>query len=81
MKFHRQHPIGPYIANFAYYSAKLVIELDGGQHAEREQYDRKRSEVLKREGWRVLRFWNLDVLRDPESIVETVLAVVAASES
>jgi very-short-patch-repair endonuclease len=77
LKFRRQHPIGANIADFACDSAKLVIELDGGQDAEREQYDQKRSDALKRDGWRVLRFWNPDVLRDPESIIETVLAAVA----
>ena len=81
LKFRRQHPIGPYIADFACYSAKLVVELDGGQHADNVEHDEKRTEALTRDGWRVLRFWNPDVLRDPQSIVETILAAADPSRT
>ena len=61
-RFRRQHPIGPYIADFACIEAKLVIELDGGQHQTQETYDGQRSEFLRAQGWRELRFWNNEVL-------------------
>jgi|SRR5688572_4791403 len=60
-KFRRQVPIGPFIADFACYEAKLIIELDGSQHGEDELYDSRRDAELKRRGFRVLRFWNGDL--------------------
>jgi very-short-patch-repair endonuclease len=79
-KFRRQHPIGPYIADFACFSAKLVIELDGGQHAERIQYDEQRRLVLERAGWRVIRFGNPDVLANAEGVAETVLTALSKQQ-
>jgi very-short-patch-repair endonuclease len=73
-KFRRQHPIGPYIADFACFTGKLVVELDGGQHAERVDYDEQRTAAMQREGWRVLRFWNPDVMSNAEGVAETILA-------
>ena len=78
--FRRQAPIGIYIADFAWHAGKLVVELDGSQHAEaRLAYDTKRTEWLQSQGYRVLRFWNNDVLNTPRSVGEAVLA--AANES
>ena len=57
-KFRRQHPIGPYIVDFVCLSAKLVVELDGGQHAGQRSYDEKRDAFLSERGFRVLRIWN-----------------------
>ncbi|MCY4618976.1 MAG: DUF559 domain-containing protein [Chloroflexi bacterium] len=71
-RFRRQHPIGPYIADFACVAERLVIELDGGQHADRNQEDEARTLDLEALGFRVLRFWNDDVLRDLDSVVERV---------
>jgi very-short-patch-repair endonuclease len=75
MHFRRQAPIGIYIADFAWYDGKLVIELDGSQHVEkRRDYDRKRAAWLQSQGYRVLRFWNNDVLKSPRSVGEAILA-------
>ena len=63
-KFRRQYPIGPYIADFACVEIRLIVELDGGQHAEEHArvYDGQRTAYLKSRGFRVRRFWNVDVL-------------------
>ena len=74
-KFVRQMPIGPYFADFACRSEKLVIELDGSQHAE-SSYDRRRDEFMRNEGFSVLRFWNVDMLKNPTSVCETILAAL-----
>jgi len=74
-KFHRQHPLGPFIADFACIEHRLVIEADGGQHAESET-DGRRTKWLERHGWRVLRFWNTDILTKTEDVQETILAVL-----
>src|SRR5262249_4138160 len=72
-KFKRQQPIGPYIVDFVCLSARLVIEVDGGQHLENEA-DVVRDAWLRREGFDVLRVWNNDVLMQIESVLEHVLA-------
>lgn len=72
-KFKRQFPIGPFIADFACAELKLIIEADGGQHADRQSYDERRTRWLESEGWRVLRFWNNEVLENIEGVTETVL--------
>jgi very-short-patch-repair endonuclease len=66
-KFRRQHPLGSYVLDFACLEQKLVVEVDGGQHAESER-DRQRTAWLEAQGWRVIRFWNNDVLSNPESV-------------
>ena len=73
--FRRQAPIGIYIADFVWHGGKLVVELDGSQHADaRAAYDTKRTEWLQSQGYRVLRFWNNDVLKSPRSVGEAILA-------
>ncbi|PBC00462.1 DUF559 domain-containing protein [Mesorhizobium sp. WSM3860] len=74
-KFVRQMPIGPYFVDFACRSKKLIVELDGSQHAE-SSYDRRRDEFMRGEGFSVLRFWNFDVLKNTRSVCETILAVL-----
>ncbi|HEY7553575.1 MAG TPA: endonuclease domain-containing protein [Candidatus Binatia bacterium] len=71
-KFRRQQPIGNYIVDFACLEKRLVVELDGGQHAEQSSYDIKRDEWLRGAGFRVLRFWNHDVLKNPLSVKERI---------
>ncbi len=72
-KFRRQHPIPPYIADFACPARKLVVELDGRYHDETVERDQNRDAVLTEQGWRVLRFSNVQLMRERESIVRTVL--------
>jgi adenine-specific DNA-methyltransferase len=75
MHFRRQAPIGNYIADFAWHDGKLVIEVDGGQHAQaRQAYDVRRTAWLESQGYRVLRFWNIDVLRTPRVVGEAIVA-------
>jgi very-short-patch-repair endonuclease len=70
-KFVRQFPIGPHIADFACRSAKLVIELDGGQHATSET-DAARTRLIEAHGYHVIRFWNHDVLSNIEGVLEAI---------
>jgi very-short-patch-repair endonuclease len=71
-KFRRQHPIGPYFADFCAIKQRLVIELDGGQHAELSQEDEIRTSFLKSRDYRVLRFWNDQVLADIEEVLNAI---------
>jgi len=68
-RFNRQVPIGPFICDFAARTAKVVIELDGGQHAKRTIEDHRRTRFLVSRGYRVLRFWNNDVLENVEGVL------------
>ncbi len=71
-KFVRQESIGPYIADLVCRDCKLAIEIDGGQHAENPR-DQVRDAYLVSEGYRVLRFWNSDVLTNMNGVLETIL--------
>jgi very-short-patch-repair endonuclease len=75
-KFRRQVPIDRYFADFACLDAKLIVELDGGQHAEQVAYDAGRTEALEAAGWTVLRFWNGQVLTNPEGVAMTIRAAL-----
>jgi very-short-patch-repair endonuclease len=70
--WHKQVPLGPYFADFASHSAKLIIELDGGQHASAVDYDAERTRFLEADGFQVLRFWNNDVLTHLDGVVRTI---------
>ena len=72
-KFRRQAPIGPYIVDFCCFSRNLIVEVDGGQHAE-SQTDNQRTRLLKTKGFRELRFWNHDVLANTEGVLEVIRA-------
>ena len=74
LKFRRQAPIGPYIVDFCCEAACLIVELDGGQHAERTGYDAERTVDLETRGYLVLRFWDNDVLRNIEGVLQTIIA-------
>ena len=67
--FRRQHAIGNCIVDFCAPRRKLIIELDGGQHLEQEEYDAQRTEFLESRGYKVLRFWNNDVLKNIEDVI------------
>jgi len=71
-KFRRQRPIGPYIVDFVCLERKLIVELDGGQHAERQRYDKSRDRWLKMQGYHVLRFWNDEVLTKIDDVKEVI---------
>jgi very-short-patch-repair endonuclease len=71
-KFRRQRPIGRYICDFVCLEASVVVELDGSQHVIDAPYDDKRDAFLRSAGFRVLRFWNGDVLSRTDSVVETI---------
>jgi adenine-specific DNA-methyltransferase len=69
----RQVPFGPYILDFLCREACLVVEVDGGQHADQTAYDDRRSAFLQQRGLRVLRFWNINVLTNRSGVCETIL--------
>lgn len=71
MKFRRQVPIGPYFADFLCREARLIVEVDGGQHD--PERDNNRTTFLKAQGYRVLRFWNHDVLTNIEGVLTTIM--------
>jgi len=77
-KFRRQHPIGLRIADFACPARKLIIELDGGQHAERTTADNRRSAELAHRGYRIIRFWNNEVLDNLDGVLETIRRALEA---
>ncbi len=74
-KFVRQMPMGPYFADFACRSSRLIVEIDGSQHAD-SKYDRRRDEFMRTAGYSVLRMWNVDVLKDIEAVCATILAAL-----
>jgi very-short-patch-repair endonuclease len=71
--FRRQHAIGPYIADFCAPSKRVVIEVDGSQHLDQEEYDSERTAYLESRGYRVLRFWNRDVMNNIEGVLGVIL--------
>jgi very-short-patch-repair endonuclease len=74
--FRRQATIGPYFADFACHALRIVIEIDGGQHNESAS-DAARTRYLEALGYRVLRFWNNDVLNNAEGVAEVIAAAIA----
>ena len=77
VKFRRQVPIGPFVADFCCEQCKLVIEVDGGQHAESVARGHQRTEWLGARGYRVLRFWNNEVLENMDGVLSVILSAVA----
>jgi very-short-patch-repair endonuclease len=77
--FRRQATTGPYFADFACHRTRIVIEVDGGQHADSES-DARRTSYLEANGYRVLRFWNHDVLGNIEGVVEAIMSAVGVGE-
>jgi len=74
-RFRRQHPLGPYVVDFFCAAAKLVVEVNGGQHADDGD---ARTRWLEARGYRVIRFWNNEVLANTEGVLSTILAVLRA---
>lgn len=84
VKFRRQHPVGPFVTDFACVSARLVIEVDGDTHSTREEleYDAERTKFLEQRGWRVLRVMNRDVFENMDGVwlaIDRLLPPPAAS--
>jgi very-short-patch-repair endonuclease len=73
LSFRRQVPIGPYVVDFACLEARLIIEVDGGQHADASR-DTRRDAWLRSQGFSVMRFWNNDVLANMEGVLATIAA-------
>ena len=79
-KFRRQYPVGSFIVDFICVEKNLVIEVDGGPHAENEEQDIQRSAYLNRMGYRVFRFWNNQVMQETEGVLEAILAILANTD-
>ncbi|MFO7650902.1 MAG: endonuclease domain-containing protein [bacterium] len=79
-KFRRQYPLGRYIVDFVCLSERLVVEVDGGQHAD-SVVDRERDHWLAEQGYRVLRFWNNDVLARTDAVLAAILEVLTPHPS
>ncbi len=79
VKVRRQHPIGRYVADFAVPAYKLTIKLDGGQHAETVEADAVRTEAMAGHGYRVIRFWNHEVLGNLEGVLQTIIRELGES--
>ncbi|HWG86103.1 MAG TPA: DUF559 domain-containing protein [Deinococcales bacterium] len=77
VRFRRQHPIGRYVADFACTELRLVVEVDGGQHAGSLE-DAARTAWLEERGWLVLRYWNNEVLENPEGVEADLVGRIAA---
>ena len=77
-KFRRQFPVEPYVADFVCLKLKLIIELDGSQHS--EHVDKKRTQLLNQQGFRVIRFWNHDLFNNLEAVLEKINLVVGEQE-
>jgi len=72
-KFRRQKPIGAYIVDFVCIEKKLIIEVDGGQHKTNIEHDKKRSEYLTKNGYKIIRFWNNEVLKEKEAVLHQIM--------
>ena len=75
-KFRRQVPVGPYVADFLCKVPRVIVEIDGGQHADAVVRDEARSAWLRSRGYEVVRFWNSDVMGNTEGVLETLLAAL-----
>jgi very-short-patch-repair endonuclease len=72
LRFRRQHPIGRYIVDFVCLEKRLILEIDGGQHAMEKDRDNERDQWLISEGYRIVRFWNNEVLENLPGVLETI---------
>ena len=76
----RQHAVGIYIPDFCSPKAKLIIELDGSQHLEQEEYDEERTKYLEARGYKVIRFWNNQVMNDLEGVIKAIIYAIESNE-
>ena len=75
-RFRRQHPVEPYIADFACHAKRIIVEVDGSQHGPRSAADEERTKVLQAHGYQVLRYWNNDVLTNIDGVLEDILSKI-----
>ena len=80
VKFRREQPLGRYIVDFISFSNRLVIEIDGGQHARQKEKDRIRDRFIRKAGFRILRFWNNEVLLNTEAVLEIIRRALSESD-
>ena len=81
LKFKRQKPMGRYIVDFVCVERRLIIELDGGQHAEQAEYDQHRDAWLRSQGYVVLRFWNNEIMQQLDGVLEQIRGTLTLSPS
>ena len=77
-RFRRQHPIAPFIVDFACPQLRLAIEIDGSQHDEGRRRDEWRTRKLGEAGYRVIRFWNDEVLKDIDTVLDSIYTAIDA---
>ncbi len=80
LKFRRQFPVDQYIVDFVCLELMLIIEVDGGQHAEQAEYDLRRTEILQSKGYRVVRCWNNEVLQNLIGVLEALTPALSQRE-
>jgi very-short-patch-repair endonuclease len=80
-KFRRQHPIGPFFADFFCPEARLIVEIDGSQHADELASDESRTEFLRKAGYDVLRFWNHEISSEIDSVVQRIADALKSSRA
>ena len=76
VSFRRQHAIGSYVVDFCSIKHKLIIELDGSQHLAQQERDEERTRYLQSQGYKVIRFWNNDVMNDIDSVITAIYSVL-----
>ena len=76
LKFRRQQPIGEFIVDFVCFEKKLIIELDGGQHEKNKEQDEIRDAWLSSQGYTVVRFWNNDILKNIDGVMQSILNII-----
>lgn len=77
-KFRRQHPIGPYVADFVCLAGNLVVELDGGQHGSHVEADERRTRWLEHRGFRVVRFWNNELIENTNGVLRAIAEALSS---
>jgi very-short-patch-repair endonuclease len=80
VRFRRQHAIGSFITDFCAPRKNLVIELDGSQHLEQEEYDNERTKYLESQGYKVIRFWNNDVMNNIDGVIKEIMSTLEANK-
>ena len=77
-RFRRQVPVAGFIADYACLEAKVIVELDGGQHAQNAAYDERRDRLIEAQGFRVLRFWDTQVFRETQAVLQEIMRALEA---